>query len=119
MHAVRLWLVAAAAMIFLTLVVGGATRLTVSGLSIVEWQPVTGVLPPLSESAWQTEFEKYRQIPQYHKLNRGMSLSQFRVIYYWEWMHRLLARATGAVFLLPFLYFLWRNAIPRSLLMRL
>jgi len=118
-HAVRLWLVAAAAMIFLTLVVGGATRLTVSGLSIVEWQPVTGVLPPLSESAWQTEFEKYKQIPQYHKLNRGMSLSQFRVIYYWEWMHRLLARATGAVFLLPFLYFLWRNAIPRSLLTRL
>ena len=78
--AVRLWLVAAAAMIFLTLVVGGAARLTVSGLSIVEWQPVTGVLPPLSESAWQTEFEKYKQIPQYHKLNRGMSLSQFRVI---------------------------------------
>src|SRR3974377_616591 len=104
-RAVRLWLVAAAAMIFLTLVVGGATRLTVSGLSIVEWQPVTGVLPPWRESAWQKEFEKYKQIPQYHKLNRGMSLSQFRVIYYWEWMHRLLARATGAGFLLPVLFF--------------
>ena len=71
---VRLWLLAVAAMIFLTLVVGGATRLTESGLSIVEWKPVTGVLPPLSESAWQAEFEKYQAIPQYRELNRGMSL---------------------------------------------
>ena len=104
-----------AAMIFLTLVVGGATRLTESGLSIVEWKPVTGVLPPLSESDWQAEFTKYQAIPQYRELNRGMSLDAFKTIYWWEWSHRLLARATGAVFLLPFLFFLWRGWIPPEL----
>lgn len=118
-RAVRAWLLWVAAMIFLTLVIGGATRLTVSGLSIVEWKPVTGVLPPLSESAWQAEFEKYQEIPQYHALNRGMRLDQFKVIYYWEWTHRVLARLTGAVFLLPFLFFLWRGAIPPPLRLRL
>jgi len=118
-RAVRLWLLAAAAMIFLTLIIGGATRLTVSGLSIVEWKPVTGVLPPMSESAWQSEFEKYQEIPQYRKLNQGMILARFKTIYYWEWSHRLLARATGAVFLLPFLLFLWQGAIPPPLRPRL
>ncbi len=118
-RAVRLWLFAAAAMIFLTLVVGGATRLTESGLSIVEWKPVTGVLPPLSENEWQAEFTKYQAIPQYRELNRDMSLKPFKVIYWWEWSHRLLARATGAVFLLPFLFFLWRGAIPHGLRARL
>jgi cytochrome c oxidase assembly protein subunit 15 len=118
-RAVRLWLLAAAGMIFLTLIVGGATRLTVSGLSIVEWKPVTGVLPPMSDGAWQSEFDGYKAIPQYRKLNQGMSLAQFKVIYYWEWTHRLLARATGAVFLLPFLLFLWQGAIPPSLRLRL
>ena len=106
-------------MIFLTLVVGGATRLTESGLSIVEWKPVTGVLPPLSQNEWQTEFTKYQAIPQYRELNRGMSLGAFKVIYWWEWSHRLLARVTGAVFLLPFLFFLWRGAIPEGLRARL
>jgi heme a synthase len=118
-RAVRLWLLAAAAMIFLTLVVGGATRLTVSGLSIVEWKPITGVLPPLGEKSWQSEFEKYQAIPQYRELNRGMSLNQFKVIYWWEWTHRLLARTTGAVFLLPFLFFLARGWVPRRLRGRL
>ena len=106
-------------MIFLTLVVGGATRLTESGLSIVEWKPVTGVLPPLSDGAWEAEFTKYRAIPQYRELNRGMSLDAFKTIYWWEWSHRLLARATGAVFLLPFLFFLWRGWIPPKLRNRL
>jgi len=118
-RALRLWLLAAAAMILLTLIIGGATRLTVSGLSIVEWNPVVGVLPPLSEGAWQGEFEKYQEIPQYRKLNQGMSLAQFKVIYLWEWTHRLLARATGAVFLLPFLFFLARGWIPPPLRPRL
>ncbi|HEY1474530.1 MAG TPA: COX15/CtaA family protein [Pseudolabrys sp.] len=118
-RAVRLWLLAAAAMIFLTLAIGGATRLTVSGLSIVEWKPVTGVVPPLSEGAWQDEFVKYQAIPQYRALNQGMSLAQFKVIYLWEWTHRLLARATGAVFLVPFLVFLWNGAIPPPLRPRL
>jgi cytochrome c oxidase assembly protein subunit 15 len=118
-RAVRLWLLAAAAMIFLTLIVGGATRLTVSGLSIVEWKPITGVLPPLSDQAWQAEFDGYKAIPQYRELNRGMTLAQFKVIYFWEWTHRLLARATGAVFLVPFLVFLWTGAIPPPLRPRL
>jgi len=118
-RALRQWLLAVAAMIFLTLMVGGATRLTESGLSIVEWKPVTGVLPPLSETAWQAEFQAYQAIPQYKELNRGMSLDQFKIIYWWEWTHRLLARTTGAVFLLPFLFFLWRGWIPPGLRVRL
>ncbi len=118
-RAVRLWLLAVAAMIFLTLVIGGATRLTVSGLSIVEWKPVTGVLPPLSETAWQAEFDKYREIPQYRALNKDMRLDRFKVIYWWEWSHRLLARTTGAVFLLPLLFFLWRGWLPPGLQPRL
>jgi heme a synthase len=118
-RSVRRWLLGVAVMIFLTLVVGGATRLTESGLSIVEWKPVTGVLPPLTNSDWQAEFTKYQAIPQYRELNRGMSLDQFKVIYWWEWSHRLLARSTGAVFLLPFLLFLWRGVIPPGLRARL
>jgi len=89
-RAVRLWLLCVAVMIFMTLVVGGATRLTESGLSITEWKPVTGVVPPLSQAGWQAEFERYRAIPQYRELNRGMSLEAFKVIYWWEWSHRLL-----------------------------
>jgi cytochrome c oxidase assembly protein subunit 15 len=118
-RAVQLWLYAVAALIFVTLVVGGATRLTESGLSITEWKPVTGVLPPISETEWQSEFGRYQEIPQYRQLNRGMTLDQFKTIYWWEWTHRLLARLVGAAFLLPFLFFLWRRAIPRSLKARL
>ncbi|HEY6024264.1 MAG TPA: COX15/CtaA family protein [Pseudolabrys sp.] len=118
-RAVQVWLLAAATMIFLTLVVGGATRLTESGLSIVEWKPVTGVLPPLSENEWHAEFTKYQAIPQYRELNRGMSLDAFKAIYWWEWTHRLLARLTGAAFLLPFLFFLWRGWVPPGLRNRL
>jgi len=119
LRAVRLWLLVVAAMIFLTLVVGGATRLTESGLSITEWKPVSGVLPPLSDEAWRKEFEAYQAIPQYQERNRGMSLDAFKVIYWWEWTHRLLARSTGAVFLLPFLFFLWRGWVPSPLRARL
>ncbi|MCB4771523.1 COX15/CtaA family protein [Ancylobacter sp. Lp-2] len=108
---VRLWLYAVAALIVLMVVVGGATRLTESGLSITEWKPVAGTLPPLSEAAWQAEFEKYQQIPQYQQINRGMSLAEFRTIFWWEWGHRLLGRLIGFVFLLPFLYFLWRGLV--------
>ncbi|MDP2296331.1 MAG: COX15/CtaA family protein [Pseudolabrys sp.] len=119
LRAVRLWLYAVAAMIFLTLVVGGATRLTESGLSITEWKPVTGVLPPLTQNDWQAEFSKYQTIPQYRERNRGMSLNEFKTIYFWEWSHRLLARATGFVFLVPFLFFLWRGWVPKGLKLRL
>ena len=119
MRVVRVWLLAVAAMIFMTLVVGGVTRLTESGLSITEWKPVTGVIPPLSEPAWQAEFKAYQAIPQYKELNRGMRLDQFKVIYWWEWTHRLLARTTGFVFLAPFLFFLWRGYVPKRLRVRL
>lgn len=103
----------------LTLVVGGATRLTESGLSIVEWKPVTGVVPPLSADGWQVEFSKYQQIPQYRERNSGMSLDEFKTIYRWEWTHRLLARLVGAVFLLPLVFFLWRGWIEPRLRVRL
>ncbi len=117
--AVRVWLWSVAALIFAMVLVGGATRLTESGLSIVEWRPVTGTLPPLSRADWQAEFGKYQAIPQYKTLNSGMTLDEFKTIYWWEWTHRLLGRIIGAAFLLPFLWFLWRGAIPPSLRARL
>ena len=89
-RAIRAWLLAIAALVFAMVVVGGATRLTESGLSIVEWKPVTGMLPPLDAADWEAEFEKYQAIPQYQQLNRGMTLAEFKVIYWWEWTHRLL-----------------------------
>src|SRR4029077_1913592 len=98
---------------------GGATRLTESGLSIVEWKPVTGALPPLTEQAWTDAFEAYKAIPQYQAINKGMSLSDFKTIFWWEWSHRLLGRTIGAVFLLPFLYFLWRGVLAGELKRRL
>jgi len=116
---VRAWLLAVAALVFLTAAVGGATRVTGSGLSIVEWRPVVGALPPLSDAAWQAEFAKYKTIPQYQELNRGMSLNEFKFIYWWEWGHRLLGRLIGVVFLLPLLWFLWRGWIEPALRLRL
>jgi cytochrome c oxidase assembly protein subunit 15 len=118
-RAIRLWLYAVAALVLIMVLVGGATRLTESGLSITEWQPVTGALPPLSEEQWQAEFQKYQAIPQYRELNRGMSLAEFKTIFWWEWAHRLLGRLIGAAFLLPFLWFLWRGWIARELRPRL
>ena len=106
---VRLWLYAVAAMVAAMVLVGGATRLTESGLSITEWQPVMGVLPPLSQAQWLTEFHRYQQIPQYHELNSGMSLDAFKTIFWWEWSHRLLGRFIGVVFVLPLVWFLWRG----------
>src|SRR3984957_7982011 len=87
---IRLWIACLAALVFAMVVVGGATRLTQSGLSIVEWRPVTGVVPPLSQAQWQVEFDKYKTIPQYQRVNRGMSLDEFKTIFWWEWSHRLL-----------------------------
>ncbi len=105
-RAVRGWLLVVAALVLATVLVGGATRLTESGLSIVEWKPVTGMLPPHNDDGWRTEFEKYRTIPQYQQINRGMSLDEFKTIYWWEWTHRMLGRVIGAAFLVPFLLFL-------------
>jgi cytochrome c oxidase assembly protein subunit 15 len=118
-RAIRLWLWSVAALIFAMVVVGGATRLTQSGLSIVEWNPVIGVVPPLSEESWQAEFAKYQAIPQYRQINRGMSLADFKAIYWWEWAHRLLGRVIGAAFLLPLLWFLWKGWMEVGFLGRL
>lgn len=102
---VRLWLYAVVVTLFALVVVGGATRLTESGLSITEWKPIHGVIPPIGEAEWQEEFVKYQQIPQYQEVNHGMSLDEFKVIFWWEWAHRILARGVGFVFALPMIFF--------------
>ena len=118
-RAVRLWLAVVALMVAATALIGAATRLTGSGLSITEWAPIIGILPPLNETDWQAAFAKYKAIPQYTQLNRGMSLDAFKTIYWWEWGHRLIARTIGLVFLVPFVVFTMRGAIPRPLIPRM
>jgi heme a synthase len=118
-RAVRWWLVSIAALIVIMVLVGGATRLTESGLSIVEWKPVTGTLPPLNQEQWTQAFEAYKTIPQYRELNAGMSLAEFKTIFWWEWSHRLLGRVIGVAYLWPFLWFLWRGALSADLRRRL
>ena len=119
LRAVRVWLLSIAALIALMVLVGGATRLTESGLSIVEWKPVSGALPPLSQQQWNQAFDAYKTIPQYHELNAGMDLAEFKNIFWWEWSHRLLGRVIGIAYLLPFLWFLWRGALGADLRRRL
>lgn len=113
-HAVGAWLLMVAFLIAVMVTVGGLTRLTGSGLSITEWHPVTGVVPPLNAESWAEEFAKYQRIPQYRLENAHMSLADFKQIYWWEWTHRLLGRLLGAAFLLPFLFFAATGAITRS-----
>lgn len=113
-----IWLFAVAFLVFCLVVVGGATRLTGSGLSITEWDPILGVIPPLSDQAWQSAFHKYQQIPQYHFVNSGLNLDGFKVLFWWEWAHRLLARLVGAAFAIPFAVFLFMRAIPKRLIWR-
>ncbi|SLN45178.1 COX15/CtaA family protein [Oceanibacterium hippocampi] len=113
------WLFLVALLVFAMLVLGGVTRLTNSGLSMVEWRPVTGWLPPLGEQAWQEEFAKYRTSPEYRKVNAGMSLDAFKQIYAFEYGHRLLGRLIGLAFFLPFLWFLIRGQVARPLAVRL
>jgi heme a synthase len=112
---VRWWLYAIALLIVLMVVVGGATRLTHSGLSITEWQPIHGVIPPLSQAEWQEEFAKYQQIPEYQLINKGMSLEAFKAIFWWEWAHRLLGRLIGVVFIVPLAWFWATGRIGRGL----
>lgn len=116
------WLLVCCGLVFAMVVLGGVTRLTGSGLSIVEWRPVTGILPPLSEQAWQEAFEQYRQSPEFRHVNSHMDVHEFKGIFWLEYLHRLLGRAIGVVFLLPFLVFLWQGHIrkrelPKYLLM--
>ncbi len=113
------WLLACCAMMFLIVVIGGVTRLTESGLSITEWQPVGGVLPPLGEGQWQAEFDKYRAIPQYRAIHPDMTLGEFKQIFFWEYLHRLWGRLIGVAFAVPFAYFLLRGRIPWRLAPRL
>ena len=117
--AVGWWLIACAALVYALVVVGGVTRLTGSGLSMVRWHPVSGVLPPLGAEAWRREFDAYRASPEYRLVNRGMSLAQFKRIFWMEYAHRMLGRGVGIAFLVPFLVFLAMRAIPREMIPRL
>lgn len=118
-QSVRRWLVATALAVVATIAVGGGTRLTESGLSITEWKPVTGVVPPISESAWQDAFAAYQQIPEAQTVHAGITLAEFKGLYWWEWAHRFVARGVGLVIALPFFWLWWRGGIPRPLLPRL
>ena len=110
--AIRVWLMMLFALVVVMITVGGLTRLTDSGLSITEWAPISGSVPPMSEAAWEAEFEAYKQIPEYIEQNAGMSMAEFKVIYYWEWGHRQLGRVIGLVWALGFFWFLLRRQIP-------
>lgn len=109
---VSIWLFVVAALVFVMIVVGGTTRLTQSGLSMVRWEPVSGIVPPLSETQWQTEFDAYKAYPEYQAINRGMNLSEFKAIFLWEYVHRLLGRLVGIALALPFIWFTLRRFIP-------
>lgn len=117
--AVKIWLLSGVVMIFFQVVVGGITRLTGSGLSITRWEIITGTLPPMSEQGWNEAFDLYKATPQYEKINEGMSMSEFKFIYFWEYIHRLWARLMGFVFIFPFVFFLWKKQFDPPLLRRL
>jgi len=110
---VRYWLIAGCILLFFQIFIGGVTRITGSGLSITKWEIVTGTLPPMTEQAWQGEFDLYKETPQYQKINQGMALADFKFIYFWEYFHRLWARLMGFVFLFPFIFFIYKKWIDR------
>ena len=118
-RALRRWLFASILAVFFAVAVGGITRLTESGLSITEWKPVSGALPPSNDAAWAAELEKFRQIPQASTTHAGITLAQFKWIYWWEWFHRNVARTVGLVFAIPYLVFLVQGRLPRPLRIRL
>ena len=118
-RAIRTWLIATALSVVATIAIGGATRLTESGLSITEWKPVTGVIPPMNAAAWQEAYDQYRLIPEARTVHAGLTLAQFKSLYWWEWAHRLAGRVVGLVVAIPFLYFWRRRWIPPGLFPRL
>ncbi|HSF89814.1 MAG TPA: COX15/CtaA family protein [Saprospiraceae bacterium] len=113
------WLAIGLLMVFVQILVGGVTRLTGSGLSITRWEIVTGTIPPLNEVEWEEAFDLYKQTPQYQKINQGMEMSEFKYIFFWEYFHRLWARTMGFVFLIPFLFFVWKGSISKGTLRNL
>lgn len=113
---IRLWLITGIVLLCAMVILGGITRLTGSGLSIVEWKPVTGILPPLNQNDWLQQFEQYQQFPEYKKLNYGMSLQQFKQIYLWEYLHRLLGRLIGIIFIVPFVIFYIKGWISKKMI---
>jgi len=113
------WLLACAAVVYVMIVVGGMTRLTQSGLSMVEWEPIMGIIPPIGEAQWMEVFNKYRQSPEYLKINAGMSLQAFKGIFYWEYGHRVLGRVIGMIYFLPLLFFVVRGMVPKAWYARL
>ncbi len=118
-RAIAYWLLACAGIVFAMAVIGAITRLTGSGLSMVEWRPLIGAVPPLSEAEWQRVFDLYRETPEYQKINAGMDLAAFKEIFFWEWFHRLWGRSIGLVFALPFAWFWLTGRVSRPLLPRL
>lgn len=114
-RAIALWLLVCCGMIFLIVVIGGVTRLTESGLSITEWRPISGVIPPLNDAEWVREFDRYKAIPQYQAIHADMTLAEFKTIFFWEYIHRLWGRLIGVVFALPPLWFLWKRRLSRAL----
>lgn len=115
---IRTWYLSGAALVFLILVIGGITRLTGSGLSMTDWKPIMGSIPPITEAQWENAFEQYKQFPEYEQVNRGMSLSEFQYIFFWEYLHRMLGRLLGLVFLVPFAWFLVRRKFNREQFLR-
>jgi len=116
---VRVWLAFVCLVLIAMITVGGATRLTHSGLSMVDWKPLSGVIPPVTVLEWQAEFEQYKQYPEYQKLNQGMSLEEFKGIFYWEYSHRVLGRGIGLLFFIPFVFFWWTQRVEKKYLPRL
>ena len=113
---VILWLLTGCFMIMIMVVIGGITRLTGSGLSMVEWKPIMGFLPPMGDADWMAVFEKYQESPQFKLVNSSMNLNEFKVIFFWEYFHRVWGRLIGIVFLVPFIYFLYKRKIRGKLL---
>ncbi|WP_411817980.1 COX15/CtaA family protein [Hyphococcus sp. DH-69] len=116
---IAIWLLVMCGLVALMIIVGGATRLTDSGLSITEWRPVTGAIPPLNEAHWLSEFEKYKTIPEYEEVNYGMTLQEFKAIYWWEWGHRFLGRLIGIAFLVPMVVFMATGQVKKPLALKL
>ena len=116
---VYIWLLALTTMVLLIIIIGGLTRLTDSGLSMTDWRPLLGVIPPLSQDKWLIVFEMYKQTPEFKIVNRSMTLEEFKFIFWWEWFHRIFARLIGVVFIIPLIYFLIKKQVSKSLLLRL